>query len=153
MPSYDPVVVYGAAPVYAYPPVAYPYGAVAATAAVSFGVGVMMGAFWGGCCGGGGWGWGAGWSNNNITINNNFNNRYGYSQRERGKPHQCGNSARGGSNNWQHNPQHRRAVPYSNQDTTQRFNGPPATRRDERSGRMAAEAVRLAKMWDKPAAD
>src|SRR5262249_42964619 len=47
VPSYDPVTVYGAAPVYAYPPIAYPaypYGAVAATAAISFGVGGAMGA-------------------------------------------------------------------------------------------------------------
>ncbi len=123
VPSYDPVVVYGVAPVYAYPPVAYPYGAVAATAAVSFGVGVMMGAYWGGCCGGGGWGWGCGWSNNNITINNNFNNRYGYANVNAGNRTNVGNSARGGGNTWQHNPQHRRAVPYSNRDTAQRFNG------------------------------
>jgi len=44
VPSYNPTVVYGP-PVYAYPPVVYPYGAVAATAAISFGVGVAMGAF------------------------------------------------------------------------------------------------------------
>ena len=43
VPSYDPVVVYGA-PVYAYPPIAYPI----ATAAISFGVGVAMGAMWSG---------------------------------------------------------------------------------------------------------
>src|SRR6185436_2692193 len=78
VPSYDPVVVYGAAPVYAYPPLYYPpyyatAGVVAATAAVSFGVGVMMGAFWGG---GGGYGWGCGWGGSaNININNNFHNR------------------------------------------------------------------------------
>ena len=47
VPSYDPVVVYGAAPVYAYPPLYYPpyyptAGAVAATAAVGFGVGERL---------------------------------------------------------------------------------------------------------------
>jgi hypothetical protein len=39
--------------------------------AISFGVGVAMGALWSG-----GWGWGCGWGgNNNITVNrnNNFN--------------------------------------------------------------------------------
>src|ERR1051325_5783451 len=81
VPSYQPTVVYGAAPVYAYPPVVYPpppAGYVAATAAVSFGVGVMMGAMWSGCCHGG-YGWGASWGgNNNVVINNNFNTRYGY---------------------------------------------------------------------------
>src|SRR6185369_14171001 len=124
VPSYDPVVVYGAAPVYAYPPIAYPYGAVAATAAISFGVGVAMGAFWGGCCGGGGWGWNAGWSNNNININNNFNTRYGYNQVNGGNRTNIGN----GNNSWQHNPSHRRAVPYGSQNTAQRFKG---TARDQ----------------------
>ena len=121
VPSYNPTVVYGAPPAYAYPPVTYPYGAVAATAAVSFGVGVAMGAFWGGCCGGGGWGWNAGWSNNNVTINNNFNNRYGYNQVNGGNRTNVGSGNRSGS--WQHNPQHRGAVPYSNRNTAQRFNG------------------------------
>jgi len=40
----------------------------AAGLAISFGVGMMMGAFWSG-----GWGWGCGWGNNNININNNNN--------------------------------------------------------------------------------
>ena len=49
VPSYDPVVVYGA-PVYPYPPIYYPYYPVGA-AFVSFGVGFAMGAFWGGVWG------------------------------------------------------------------------------------------------------
>src|SRR5581483_10965716 len=72
VPSYDPVVVYGP-PIYPYPPIYYPYypaGYYAAGLAISFGVGVAMGAF---CSGG--WGRGCGWGNNNININNynNFN--------------------------------------------------------------------------------
>src|SRR6202007_1464297 len=69
VPSYDPVVVYGP-PVYPYPPIYYPpAGYYAAGMAISFGVGVMMGAFWSG-----GWGWGCGWGgNNDININNNNN--------------------------------------------------------------------------------
>ena len=71
VPSYDPVVVYGA-PFYPYPPIYYPpWGYYASGIAISFGVGVIMGAFWSG-----GWGWGCGWGgNNDITINrnNNFN--------------------------------------------------------------------------------
>src|SRR5262249_11845200 len=56
VPSYDPVVVYGA-PVYPYPPIYYPpAGYYAAGAAISFGLGVAAGAAWGG-----GWGWNAGW--------------------------------------------------------------------------------------------
>jgi len=124
VPSYNPTVVYGAPPpAYAYPPVTYPYGAVAATAAVSFGVGVMMGAMWGGCCGGGGWGWGASWGGTaNININNNFNTRYGYNNIQGGNRTAIGN----GNSSWQHNPQHRRSVPYANQKTAQRFGGSSA---------------------------
>jgi Protein of unknown function (DUF3300) len=47
VPSYNPTVVYGP-PVYPYPPIVYPpppsTGAVIATAAISFGVGMAMGA-------------------------------------------------------------------------------------------------------------
>src|ERR1700746_4068781 len=70
VPSYNPVVVYGPR-VYPYYPLYYPgWGYYATGVAISFGVGVMMGAFWSG-----GWGWGCGWGGNNITINrnNNFN--------------------------------------------------------------------------------
>src|SRR5262245_33414249 len=69
VPTYNPTVVYGP-PVYPYPPIYYPpVGYAAAGMAVSFGVGVAMGAFWGG----GGWGWGAGWGRGDININNNNN--------------------------------------------------------------------------------
>ena len=123
VPSYQPTVVYGP-PVYAYPPVVYPpppAGYVAATAAVSFGVGVMMGAMWSGCCHGG-YGWGAHWGgNNNITINNNFNTRYGYNNVNN---IQGGNRTNvGNGNSWQHNPTHRGAVPYNNRSTAQRYGG------------------------------
>ena len=68
VPSYNPVVVYGA-PIYPYPPIYYPPpGYYAAGVAISFGVGMMMGAFWSG-----GWGWGCGWGGNNVYINNNNN--------------------------------------------------------------------------------
>jgi Protein of unknown function (DUF3300) len=51
VPSYNPTVVYGP-PVYAYPPISYPPpGYYGAGAAISFGVGVAMGAMWSG-----GWG-------------------------------------------------------------------------------------------------
>ena len=53
VPSYDPMIVYGA-PFYPYPPIYYPpAGYYAAGMAISFGIGIAMGAFWGG-----GWGWG-----------------------------------------------------------------------------------------------
>lgn len=68
VPSYDPVVVWGYPP-YPYPAIYYPPpGYYAAGMAISFGIGVAMGAFWSG-----GWGWGCGWGGNNVTVNN-FNN-------------------------------------------------------------------------------
>ena len=143
VPTYNPVVVYGA-PVYAYPPIVYPTysaSAVWATAAVSFGVGVMMGAFWSGCCHGG-YGWGCGWGgNNNIVINNNFNQRYGYA---RGGDR---TNIRGGdraNNSWRHNPEHRRSVPYSDRSTAERFGGSTRdsagrTERFDRSGQSSGD--------------
>ncbi len=69
VPSYNPMYVYGA-PFYPYPPIYYPpAGYYAAGMAISFGVGIAMGAFWGG----GGWGWGCGWGGNNVYINHNSN--------------------------------------------------------------------------------
>ena len=55
VPNYNPTVVYGAA-YYPYPPIVYPpVGYYAGGLALSFGIGVAMGAFWGG-----GYGWGCG---------------------------------------------------------------------------------------------
>jgi hypothetical protein len=134
VPTYNPTVVYGP-PVYPYPPVYYPppppsTGAIIATAAISFGVGVAMGAFWGGCCGGYGWGWGCGWGGHNtVIVNNNFYNRYGYRNVNvnnvninAGNRVNVGNRVNAG-NTWQHDPRHRGAVPYSNRETAQRFGG------------------------------
>ena len=113
---------------YAYPPVVYPPGYAVATAAVSFGVGVMMGAMFSGCCGHGGYGWGCGWGGNNtVVVNNNFNTRYGYNNIQGGNNInniQGGNRNNvGNGNSWQHNPSHRGAVPYNNAGTAQRFGG------------------------------
>src|SRR5271157_736784 len=128
VPSYNPTVVYGA-PVYAYPPIAYPPpGYYAAGMAISFGVGVAMGAMWGG-----GWGYNSGWGgNNNVTINNN-NNFVNNSNRVNG-----GNRANGGNrgnSNWQHNPQHRGGAPYGDRGTANKFGG--TTRGDSMANRQA----------------
>ena len=153
VPSYDPVVVYGP-PVYPYPPIYYPpWGYYAAGMAISFGVGVMMGAFWsGGWCCGCGWG-----GNNNITINrnNNFNrgSSIGGGNRVSNLPAGGGNRGtanRGGAgnrvstqpaggrggNNWQHNPQHRGGAPYKDRATADRFGG--TTRGDSLANRQAS---------------
>ena len=124
VPSYDPVVVYGA-PVYPYPPIYYPPpGYYAAGMAISFGVGVAMGAAWSG-----GWGWGAGWGgNNNITVNrnNNFNRNTNITGGNRG-----GNT----SNNWQHQPAHRGGAPYGDRATADKFGG--TARGDSLANRQA----------------
>src|SRR6266480_433270 len=112
VPSYDPLVVWGA-PLYPYPPIYYPpAGYYAAGLAISFGVGMMMGAFWSG-----GWGWGCGWGNNNININNNNNfnrnsniggnrNNIGGGNRPSQQPGRGGIGAGRGDSSWRHNPQH-----------------------------------------------
>ena len=116
VPSYNPTVVYGA-PIYPYPPIYYPPAGYYAGAAIGFGVGVAMGAFWGG----GGWGWNPGWGGGDldINVNNNFNrnaniNRSGNFNRNAG--------ARGG-NTWQHNPAHRGGAPYRDRATANKFGG------------------------------
>lgn len=119
VPSYDPVVVYGA-PVYAYPPIVYPpAGYYAAGMAISFGIGVAMGAAWGGCCG-----WGAGWGgNNNVYINHNNNfvnnsNRQNFNNRQN-----ISNRPQGGRGEWKHNPQHRGGAPYGDRATARQYGG------------------------------
>jgi hypothetical protein len=119
VPSYNPTVVYGA-PVYPYPAVAYPPpGYYAAGMALSFGVGVAMGAMWSG-----GWGYNCGWhgGNNNININNN-NNFNRNSNISGGNRNNVSGGNRGGSGNWQHNPQHRGGTPYSNKATANKYGG------------------------------
>jgi hypothetical protein len=156
VPSYDPVVVYGA-PIYPYPPIYYPPpGYYAAGMAISFGVGVMMGAFWSG-----GWGWGCGWGgNNDITINrnNNFNrntnvgggnrNNIGGGNRPSNQPARgTGNRPStqpvrgGGGDRWQHNPQHRGGAPYRDRGTADRFGG--TTRGDSLAKRQAGARQQL----------
>src|SRR5262245_13156941 len=107
VPSYDPVVVYGAAYyAYPYPPLYYPpygYGYYAAGAFMSFSFGVMMGAAWSG-----GWGYGCGWGGGDININRNntFNSR--------ASANRVNASNRAGGNTWRHNSAHRGGTPYSN---------------------------------------
>jgi hypothetical protein len=116
VPSYDPVYVYGP-PMYPYPPIYYPpYGYYAAGMAISFGVGIAIGAAWGGC----------GWGHNDININtnNNFNRNTNVNR---------GNA--GGGNNWQHNAQHRGAAPYADRGTANKYGG--TARGDSMSNRQA----------------
>ena len=128
VPSYNPTVVYGA-PAYPYPPISYPPpGYYAAGMALSFGVGMMVGAAWGGgwCCNSG---WGG---NNSININNN-NTFVNNSNRQNNISNRSGN--RTGGNSWQHNSQHRGGAPYSNRATANKYGG--TARGDSKGSRQA----------------
>ena len=114
VPSYDPTVVYGPAPVeYPYYPYTYP-GYVPGTA-LAWGAGIALGAAaWGAW--GGHWGncdWNGG--NVNINNNNNFNRNYNKNVNR--------NVNRQGQGNWQHNPQHRGNAPYGDRNTANKFGG------------------------------
>jgi len=124
VPSYNPTVVYGA-PVYPYPPIAYPPpGYYAAGAAISFGIGVAMGAAWGG-----GWGYNSGWGGNNnvyINHNNNFVRNSNTNVNRNQNLNRTTNRTTGINSSWQHNPQHRGGAPYANRTTANRYGGTPS---------------------------
>ncbi len=131
VPSYNPVVVYGP-PIYPYPPIYYPPPSYyAAGMVIAFGIGVAIGTSYRG-----GWGWGCGWGHSNVNIN--VNNNYVRQQRTNINTGNinAGNINRGnintgnrpgtlpaGGNSWQHNPQHRGGVPYSNQAIANKYGG------------------------------
>jgi len=123
VPTYEPASVYGSAPeYYPYPSMYYPTGAVAA-GAISFGLGVAVGAIFNGCCGGGwGWGWGCSWgAHPSLYVNNNFFTHNGNNFVNRGN---WGNAYRGnGRAGWNHISHFRGNVPYPNRDVANRFNG------------------------------
>src|SRR5436309_5053992 len=112
VPSYDPQVVYGAAPpAYPYYPYTYP-GYVPGTA-LAWGAGIALGAAaWGSW--GGHWG-NCDWNGGDVNINNNYNyNKNNNFNR---------NVSRQGQGNWQHNPQHRGNAPYGNRQTANKYGG------------------------------
>jgi hypothetical protein len=124
VPTYDSAAIYGPAPeYYPYPPLYYPTGAAVAAGAISFGLGVAVGAIFNGCCGGGwGWGWGCNWgAHASLYVNNNFFNHNGNNFVNRGN---WGNAYRGnGTAGWNHISHYRGNVPYPNRDVANRFNG------------------------------
>src|SRR5215469_5565462 len=111
VPSYDPTVVYGAAPP-AYPYYPYTYPGYVPVTALMWGAGIALGAAaWGSW--GGHWG-DCDWNGGNVKINNNYNyNKNNNFNR---------NVSRQGGN-WQHNPQHRGNAPYGDRGTANRFGG------------------------------
>src|SRR5213595_1315410 len=113
VPSYDPQVVYGAAPpAYPYYPYTYP-GYVPGTA-LAWGAGIALGAAaWGAW--GGSWG-NCNWNGGNVNINNNNNfNKNVNRNVNRGQA--------GQGNKWQHNAQHRGNAPYGNRQTANKYGG------------------------------
>jgi hypothetical protein len=140
VPSYDPMVVWGA-PVYPYPYYPYYPGYYAAGLAISFGIGLALGAWWGG-------GWGCGWGGNNININNNNNfNRNSNRGGNRASQLPARSGDRGslgggrGDGNWKHNPQHRGGTPYRDRATADRLGG--TTRGDSLANRQAGARQQL----------
>jgi hypothetical protein len=132
VPSYNPTVVYGAWPYPAYPP-AYPYppGYAWGAAALSFGVGMAVGAAaWGDCD----------WGNGDVNINNsNYQNysknvnrsteradrqaqRQGSQEQRQGQRAERQGGRQANRSEWQHNPENRRGVQYRDQATQQRYN-------------------------------
>src|SRR6516164_8081382 len=106
VPSYDPTVVYGAAPAdYAYPNYTYP--GYMPGSALAWGAGVAVGAAaWGNCD----------WNHGDVNVNNNNNFNKNYNKNvNRGQA--------GQGNTWQHNPQHRGGTPYANKSTANKYGG------------------------------
>src|SRR5436305_14809984 len=96
-----------------------------AASAICFGVGMAIGAAWGG----GGWGWGCGWGGNDINVNNNnnFNRNTNINGGNR-------TNISGNGNKWNHNSSHRGGAPYGNRATANKFGG--TTRGDSLSNRQ-----------------
>ncbi len=143
VPSYNPTVVYGAWPYPAYPPYyPYPPGYVWGTAAISFGVGMAVGAAaWGGC------NWGGGDVDIDVNKANNFTNNVNRetkaNQIRNERASQGGQRGQGGGNrqSWQHNPEHRKGAQYRDAGSQQRYNrgsSPQAGTRDAYRGREGA---------------
>jgi len=134
VPTYNPTVVYGAWPYPAYPPYYYyPPGYVAGTAAISFGVGMAVGAaVWGGC----------NWNHGSVNVNvNNYKSFTNNVNTVQNSNKISTTSASGSSQEWQHNPQHRQGAQYRDQATQQQFNkgsSPNASSREDYRGRTSA---------------
>jgi hypothetical protein len=113
VPSYDPTVVYGAAPTDS-PYYNYTYPGYTPGRALAWGTGVAMSAAaWGAW--GGHWG-DCDWNHGNVNINNNYNLNKSYNKNVNRSQARQGNQ-------WQHNPQHRGGTPYGNRNTANKYGG------------------------------
>jgi hypothetical protein len=115
VPAYNPTVVYGAWPYPSYPPVYYPpppayYVGSALMTGLAFGAGIAItGALWG---------WGSpNWRGGSVNVNvNRFNSINANSI----NANRISNRSMS-SSTWQHNPDHRRGVGYSNPQVRQQY--------------------------------
>ena len=113
VPSYDPEVVYGAAPA-EYPYYPYSYPGYQPGTALAWGTAVAVGGAWAN-------NWGnCDWDDGNVNINNNnnFNKNYNKNVNK--------GTGTGQGNGWQHNPQHRGNAPYANKQTANKYGGKTA---------------------------
>ena len=116
VPTYNPTVVYGGWPYPAYPPYAYYPPGYVAGAAISFGVGMAVGAaVWGGC------NWGGSDVDIDVNKSNNFNSTVNRGDRTTTRTN-TGTGQGGGKQNFQHNPEHRKGAQYRDKGTQERYN-------------------------------
>jgi len=113
VPSYDPAVVYGAAPA-EYPYYPYSYPGYQPGTALAWGSAIAVGGVWAH----NNWG-NCDWDDGDVNINNNnnFNKNYNKNVNKAGT---------GQGNSWQHNPQHRGNAPYANKQTANKYGGKTA---------------------------
>jgi hypothetical protein len=98
VPAYNPTVVYGVWPYPTYPPYYYHPPGYAARGLFWFSAGVVVGnSLWGNT------NWGRGDVDINVNRYNNFNR------------------TNINNNNWNHNPAHRKGVPYKNRDVAKQY--------------------------------
>ena len=150
VPAYNPTVVYGAWPYPAYPPYyPYPPGYAWGAAALSFGVGMAVGAaVWGN----------TNWGGGNVDVDVNKNSEL-LEEREPDRasptsaPSAHSRDRQGNRSQWQHNPENRRGAQYRDSATQQKYNraaaarppspGRPSAGAPSRAGRISdAEAAR-----------
>ena len=128
VPSYDPEVVYGAAPA-EYPYYPYSYPGYQPGTALAWGSAIAVGGVWAN----NNWG-NCDWDDGDVTINNNnnFNKNYNKNVNKTGT---------GQGNGWQHNPQHRGNAPYANKQTANKYGGKTAGGAGKPGGPQVALAV------------
>src|SRR5262245_34350443 len=134
VPQYNPTVVYGPPPP-AYPPYYYPYppGYAWGAAAISFGVGMAVGAaVWGGC------NWGGGDVDIDVNKNNNFTNNVNRGDKATQiKNERNSRQSQGGKQSFNHDPSHRKGAQYRDKGSQQKYgrgNSPQAGTRDRGRG-------------------